>query len=54
MVMFYNKISITYYNKSKKTEDLNSETKTLDEYFETFINSDLTIYIIYINRILMV
>ena len=34
-----NKISITYYNKGEKTEDLNKETITLDEYFETFIDS---------------
>ena len=34
-----NKISITYYNESKKTEDLNKETRTLDEYFKKFINS---------------
>ena len=34
-----NKISITYYNEGEKTEDLNKETITLDEYFETFIDS---------------
>jgi len=35
-----NKFRMTYYNKNeKKTEDLNKKTITLDEYFETFIDS---------------
>ena len=34
-----NKISITYYNKGEKTEDLNKKTITLYEYFKTFIDS---------------